>query len=175
MVVLREYCLGDPLGCCFFFTDAHCERIAEELNPASWSPLCSSCFFFPWFLCSTVPHLFPNSSADVVCVLHSLHLYFPLPQAGFRCGYWVPCWSRPKISRVVCSCFLTSIHTKFPSPLVLLCSYSHFDISALLYYYAHSNICKYMVGLNTNVSVLLFCMCLLSQVLVFDPVRVGRV
>lgn len=50
-----------------------------------------------------------------------------------------------------------------------------FDISALLCYYAHSNICKYTVSLNTNVSVLLFCMCLLSQVLVFDPVRVGRV
>lgn len=43
------------------------------------------------------------------------------------------------------------------------------DISALLCYYAHSNICKYMVRLNTNVSLLLFCMCLLSQVLVFDP------
>lgn len=106
-VVLRECCLGGPLG---FLLIPHCERISEELNPASWPPLCSRCFY-PWFLCGTALHLFPNSSADVVCVLYSLHLllYFPLPRAGFCCGYWVPCWSQPKISCVLCCCFLTSV------------------------------------------------------------------
>lgn len=146
-----------------------------ELNPASWPPLCS-CYFFPWFLSVAavvaVQRLFPNCSADVVCVLHSLHLYFPQPRAGFCCGYWVPCLSRPKISSV-CVLLFSYKCTKFLSPLVLLCDLL---LIFLLYcYYAHSNVCKYMASLNTNVSVLLFCMCLLSQVLVFDPVRVGRV
>lgn len=121
---------------------------------------------------------FPKSSADVVCVLHSLHLYFPLPQARFCCGYLVPCWSRPKIFSAVWCFFLIflfflqvcNISISFGSALRLA-----FDISALLCYHTHSNVCKYMVSLNTNVSLLLFCMCLLFQVLVFDPVRVGRV
>lgn len=164
--VLRESCLGGPLG---FLLIPIVRGEAEELNPASWPPLCS-CYLFPWFLCSNVPHLFQDSSADIVCVLHSLHLYFPLPRAGFCCGYWVLCWSQPKISSVVCCCILTSIQHFH---LLWFCLV--FDISALLCYYAHSNICKYVASLNTNVPVLLFCMCFLSQVLVFDPVRVGRV
>lgn len=182
VVVLREYCLGGPLGFVLFFVFFNSSLlwgcVAEELNPASWPPLCFSCFFFPWFLCSTVAlHLLLQCyllfSRCSLCVTFASLVFSSAPSV--RCVYWVPCWSRPKISHVACSCFLTSTHTKFSSPLVLLCSCSHFDISALLCYYAHSNVCKYIVGLNTNVSLLLFCMCLLSQVLVFDPVRVGRV
>lgn len=54
VVVLREYCLGGPLGFVLFFHSSLLWGwVAEELNPASWPPLCFSCVFFPWFLCST--------------------------------------------------------------------------------------------------------------------------
>lgn len=97
VAVLRDYCLGDPRGPTpplLLYTLG--TNLVEELNPISWTPLCS-CLSLHHF-CGSVLHLFSNSSADVFCALHSLHLYFPLPQAGFRCGYWVPCWSLPKIS-----------------------------------------------------------------------------
>lgn len=74
---------GSPQGILFrsssgFSSDPHCERMTVELNPASWPPLCS-CYFFPWFLSVALQ----IRLADVVCTLHSLHLYFPLPRAGF--------------------------------------------------------------------------------------------
>lgn len=177
VVVLGEYCLGGPLGF-FFYSSLLWGWLAEELDQASWPLLCVSCFFF---LCGTVAlHLLLQCYLLFSCYSCSLCVTFAslvFSSAPSRISLWVlgALWSRPKISHVVCSCFLTSAHTKFSSPLVLLCSCSHFDISALLCFYAHSNVCKYSVGLNTNVSLLLFCMCLLSQVLVFDPVRVGRV
>lgn len=172
VVVLREYCLGGPLG---FLLMSFVERELRSLILHPDLLFVAHAFSPHDFSLALYCRVGSNSPANADCVLHLPHFHFPLPQAGFHCGYFVSRWSRPKISCLVFSYFPTSIHINFLSHLVLFCSYSHFDISALLCYYDHSNICKYMIGLNTNVAVLLFCMCLLSQVLVFDPVRVGRV
>lgn len=84
-------------------------------------------------------------------------------------GCLVDCDQR---SSVLCAVVYLQVNKISVSPSALRLA---LDISALPCYYVHSNVCKYMVSLNTNVSLLLFCMCLLSQVLVFDPISVGRV
>lgn len=82
---------------------------------------------------------------------------------------------RDQRSPVLCALLFSYKCRKYLFSLVQLCDLLLIFFFALLCYYAHSNVCKYIVSLNTNVSLLLFSMCLLSQVLVFDPVRVGRI
>lgn len=167
-VVFGELCLGSSSGFVFsLFTQPHCE---SSLIPRPDLPFVLSIPSHDVSL-STVLSLTPLLMS-LACYFR-LGCVFPQPWAGFSSGCLVDCDQRSP-SVVFRRCFPSKLYKKIPPPCLLwLCraptSDWLFDIPASLWYYAHSNICKYAAGRNTNAAVLLFCMCLLSQVLVFDP------